>query len=99
MKTIVEGNLEVTKEYKYFECLICGWVGKADKTEYIYCGDQKEVDYWSVKCPCCKHKAYDIPPGNKLNQIIDKEIKMDNMKSLDYIEELEDFLMKAYEKI
>lgn len=81
MKTIVEGNLEVAKEYKYFECLNCGWVGKADKTEYIYCGDQREGDCWSVKCPCCGLKTYDIQQRNKLNQIIDKEIKMQQQES------------------
>lgn len=42
MKTIVDGNLEVTKEYKYFECLNCGWIGKADKTEYKYCATKKK---------------------------------------------------------
>lgn len=81
MKTIIEGNLEATKEYKYFECSACGWVGKADKTEYKYCGDQREGDCWNVKCPCCRHIAYDIQQRNRLSQIIDKEIKMQQKKS------------------
>lgn len=76
MTTIIEGNLEVAKEYKYFECLKCGWAGKADKTEYTYCGDQKEGDCWSIKCPCCGSKAYDIQQRNRLAQIIDEEIKI-----------------------
>ncbi len=81
METIIEGNLEVTKEYKYFECLNCGWAGKADKTEYTYCGDQREGDCWSVKCPCCGHRAYDIQQRNRLSQIIGKEIKMQQKES------------------
>jgi len=31
MKTIIKGNAELVKDYKYFECKKCGWVGKAEK--------------------------------------------------------------------
>ena len=58
MKTIVSGNKDALKEYKYFECKRCGWAGKADKTEYTYCGDQREGDNWKVKCPCCAGAAH-----------------------------------------
>ena len=34
MKTIVAGNIDILKGYKYFECKKCGWVEKADKNEY-----------------------------------------------------------------
>lgn len=29
MKTIIEGNRDIRKAYKYFKCRICGWAGKA----------------------------------------------------------------------
>ena len=54
---------------------------KADKTEYTYCGDQREGDCWSVKCPCCGHRAHDIQQRDRLSQIIDKEIKMQQKES------------------
>jgi uncharacterized C2H2 Zn-finger protein len=34
MKTIIAGDRDTLKGYKYFECKKCGWVGKADKDEY-----------------------------------------------------------------
>ena len=36
MKTLKEGNKEALKEYKYFKCRKCGWIGKAEKSEYKY---------------------------------------------------------------
>ena len=28
MKTIIKGDAELVKDYKYFECKKCGWAGK-----------------------------------------------------------------------
>lgn len=39
MKTLKAGDLGVLKAYKYFKCRTCGWIGKADKDEYVYHDD------------------------------------------------------------
>lgn len=39
MKTIIQGNADLAKDYKYFECKRCGWAGKAAKDEYEYHSD------------------------------------------------------------
>lgn len=58
MITIVQGDKDVLKDYRYFQCRICGWAGKAEKDEYNY-GDQREPDCW-MKCPCCKGTAHEV---------------------------------------
>lgn len=70
MKTIVQGNLEMLKKYKYFECKNCGWIGKAEEKEYKYCDDQREGDRWSSYCPLCKRLMYSIEDRHKLEQIM-----------------------------
>ena len=50
MKTIMQGNAERAKEYKYFECSKCGWIGKAEKGEYEYHSDQYQGSWCRIKC-------------------------------------------------
>lgn len=33
MKTIIQGNADLAKDYKYFECKRCGWAGLARRRE------------------------------------------------------------------
>lgn len=73
METIVKGNLDKLKEYKYFKCNRCGWIGKASKNEYVYCGNQQDGDAWSVKCPYCKYTVYDIQNERLLSLVIQAE--------------------------
>lgn len=80
MKTIIQGNLEALKEYKYFECKTCGWIGKAEKSEYEYCGDQHEGDSWRSYCPCCKHRMFSIEDRHRLEQIIAMEQRKNKYK-------------------
>ena len=77
MKTIIAGNPNILKEYRYFKCDICGWVGKAEKGEYQYCGNQLDGDNWKVVCPCCGKTAWDIQSEEELKFIISKEAKDD----------------------
>ena len=69
MKTIIKGNAELVKDYKYFECKKCGWAGKAEKDEYEYHSDQREGDWARVKCPVCFNLAYDVQDDNRLSQL------------------------------
>lgn len=69
MKTIIKGNAELAKDYKYFECKKCGWAGKADRNEYEYHDDQREGDWARVKCPVCFGLAYDVKDTNRLSQL------------------------------
>lgn len=73
MTTIIQGNKELLKEYKYFKCSTCGWIGKANKDEYKYCGDQCEGDEWFVKCLCCGRRAYSVQNGKDIMAIKAKE--------------------------
>lgn len=73
MKTIVQGDKTRLLQPKYFECSHCGWVGKANKDEYEYCGNQYEGDEWKVKCACCGNIAYTVP-----NSDIPKYIEIEN---------------------
>lgn len=65
MKTLIKGNEDVIKGFKYFECQICGWAGKAEKKEY-----KEEADDWTVECPCCGDKAYSVKDKMKLSVLI-----------------------------
>lgn len=78
MKTIIQGNIGLLKEYKYFQCPCCGWIGKAEKAEYKYCGNQIDGDAWKVWCPCCDGPAYDITDKNTLEKAIAEEIKINS---------------------
>lgn len=73
MKTIVAGNRDVLKEYKYFKCNICGWIGKAEKGEYHYCGNQIDGDDWKITCPCCGKTARSVQSEEELKSIISQE--------------------------
>ncbi len=58
MKIIKEGNLERLKEYRTFECKLCGCVFMAERGEYKYRFDQREGDEWyEVVCPTCKRNV------------------------------------------
>lgn len=59
MKTIIEGNKERLKAYKYFECNKCGWAGKADKEEYKFIDCYQDA-YYYVVCPCCNNEAHEV---------------------------------------
>ena len=78
MKTIRAGDKDLLKEYKYFQCNYCGWIGKAEKDEYRYCGSQIDGDRWKVKCPCCSSAAYNIEDKRLLAAVQKEEAKMDN---------------------
>lgn len=69
MKTIIQGNAERAKEYKYFECSKCGWIGKAEKGEYEYHSDQYQGDWCRVKCPTCHNVVYSIEKIDKIAEI------------------------------
>ena len=81
MKTIVEGNKDKLKEYKYFECKRCGWVGKADKTEYSHEEFQLK-SYYKVACPTCGDICYSIQNKDRLEEI--KNIE--KLKTLDFLQ-------------
>lgn len=69
MKTIIEGNRDIRKAYKYFKCRVCGWAGKAEKGEYNE-GDQREPGAW-VRCPCCGiNTADEVTNTTELNRLI-----------------------------
>ena len=78
MTTIIQGNKDLLKEYKYFQCPRCGWIGKAEKTEYKYCGNQIDGDAWKVSCLCCDNTAYDITDKHTLEKAIAEEIKINS---------------------
>lgn len=66
MKTLKEGNKEVLKGYKYFKCRKCGWIGKAEKSEYQYQdGEYQTVGYYYCHCPCCSNDAYEVTTNDK----------------------------------
>ena len=48
MKIIKEGSLRYERKPLKFECKNCKTVFEAEKTEYEYCGDQREGD--NYKC-------------------------------------------------
>lgn len=56
MDTIIWGDNEKAKCYKFFKCDRCGWVGRADNTEYAQEDFQLSI-YYTVKCPTCGRKA------------------------------------------
>lgn len=78
MKTIIQGNKDLLKEYKYFYCDRCTWTGKAERKEYIYCGNQIEGDEWKVECPCCGAVAYSIQDKKKLAVVQAEERKIED---------------------
>lgn len=74
MKTIVEGNFELLAAFKYFKCSCCGWIGKADKNEYIHDYDRDE-DYYSIKCPYCKKTVYSVENNHEIEEIRKIELR------------------------
>lgn len=58
MKIIKEGNKELLKKTKRFNCDKCGCVFEADKGEYK-CYTQYNTDKYYCVCPCCKNDAYE----------------------------------------
>ena len=80
MKTLKVGDLGVLKAYKYFRCRTCGWIGKADKDEYIYHDDgYPYVGYYTCQCPYCNNFAYEVKENDAQYQMI-KEMDL-NVKS------------------
>lgn len=77
MKTIIQGNRDAVKEYKYFTCSRCGWSGKAEKGEYQSATQYNETSYW-VRCPCCNYYcANEITEAAVLARIKQEEAKLD----------------------
>lgn len=60
METLRKGDKGKLLLYKYFKCPKCGWIGKADKTEYKGVTQYNETHY-TVQCSCCKNTAFEIP--------------------------------------
>lgn len=58
MEIIKQGNLELTKKIKTFECTNCGCIFKADKDEYSYAGAQYNTAYYKCQCPTCSYTVY-----------------------------------------
>lgn len=58
MQIIRQGNLDLVKKIKRFECKECGMIFEASKDEYEYCGCQIEGDEWACKCPLCGNVVY-----------------------------------------
>lgn len=83
MKTIVAGNRDILKRYKYFECSDCGWVGKADKDEYSR-GEAQLGYYYTVVCPICNKLLYSINNEDRLNEI--KNIEKLNNQNVSFLE-------------
>lgn len=82
MKTIVAGNRDTLKGYKYFECKRCGWVGKADKDEYST--KELQLNYvYTVVCPICNNLLYSIRDEDRLNEIKSIE-KLNDQKGFIY---------------
>lgn len=76
MKTLKEGNKEVLKEYKYFKCRKCGWIGKAEKGEYTYIpGEYIYPGYYICTCVCCNGDANEVKESDENYKII-KELDM-----------------------
>lgn len=68
MKTIVAGNIDILKGYKYFECKNCGWIGKADRDEYST--KELQLNYiYTIVCPICNNLLYSIRDEDRLNEI------------------------------
>lgn len=76
MVTIVQGNKNVLKDYRYFKCRTCGWAGKAEKGEYNY-GGQREPECW-MKCPCCKNTAHEVTAQSEIQLLMEKEKENNN---------------------
>lgn len=71
MKTIIQGNKDVIKRIKYFQCKTCGWAGSAEEGEYNH-GPQWEPGCY-VKCPCCKYTANEVTDPAVLHKLITQE--------------------------
>lgn len=80
MVTIVQGNKNVLKDYRYFKCRICGWAGKAEKGEYNY-GDQREPEC-QMKCPCCKNTAHEVTAQSEIQFLMEKEKENNNANQI-----------------
>lgn len=67
MKIIKEGSLRYERKPLKFECKNCKTVFEAEKTEYEYCGDQREGDNYKCECPCATKWYITIKrqPANK----------------------------------
>ncbi len=81
MKTIIQGNKDVLKEFKYFQCIVCGWVGKAEKSEYECTGDNN----FKVECPCCSRDTYNVLDKEILETIKKQEQKNDEYENNWYV--------------
>lgn len=58
MKIIKEGDINRLKKVKLFECMACGCVFEADRTEYVHQYSQREnCDWYEIKCPTCGNFA------------------------------------------
>lgn len=75
MKTIIQGNKNISKRIKYFKCRNCGWAGSAEEKEYK-CGPQWEPGYY-VTCPCCKNSADEVTNASELCTLIQKESNLE----------------------
>ena len=75
MKTIIQGDRDILKEYKYFKCNHCGWTGKAEKKEYKSYTQYNVTDYF-VNCLCCGRAAYEIKDRKVLEDVINMENKI-----------------------
>ena len=58
MKIIKEGSLRYERKPLEFGCKNCKTVFEAEKTEYEYCGDQREGDNYKCECPLCHKMVY-----------------------------------------
>nr|DAD58779.1 MAG TPA: LysW [Caudoviricetes sp.] len=82
MVTIVQGNKDVLKDYRYFKCGTCGWAGKAEKGEYNH-GDQREPECW-MKCPCCGRTAHEVISRSEIQLLMEKEKENNHTPILHY---------------
>lgn len=64
MKILKQGNPDVSKGYKYFECSKCGLIAKASKDEYFEDQHYNQTTYYII-CPCCKEKVWEATNGQR----------------------------------
>lgn len=73
MKILKPGDEEIANGYKFFECIICGCILRADRSEYsVRFGDDVHEDIFQITCPCCNQPIHSIENEQRINEIKQK---------------------------
>lgn len=62
MKIIKEGDLELKRAVRTFECDECGCLWEADRTEYVTETDFRNGHVYVMDCPTCGRRCYGEHP-------------------------------------